>query len=205
MVGRAGTSPCTTSSCPFGVGSTTSIRTTSSNVHVALGQIVLQRCEIFSRGGGFVFNPIHNIQAKTPVENIVAMVEALRLDATLAFDAPWDRFAIEDARPQPTRIDLDDLSAQWGTATFRAVGEADVDAEGFPTGEVTLRAVEWRKILDMAVASGVLPENAVGPVERALELMSGPRDTLDATITFQGGLMWLGIVPIGPAPRIVIR
>lgn len=132
-------------------------------------------------------------------------VEALRLDATLTFDAPWDRFAIEDARPQPTRIELSDLSAQWGTATFKAVGEMDIDAEGFPTGDVTIRAVEWRKILDMAVASGVLPENAIGPLERGLELMSGPRDTLDATITFRGGLARLGIIPIGPAPRIVIR
>lgn len=39
---------------------------------------VLQRCEIFAPGGGFVFNPVHNIQARTPVENLVAMVEALR-------------------------------------------------------------------------------------------------------------------------------
>jgi len=38
---------------------------------------VLETCEIFGRGGGFVFNPIHNIVAKTPVENIVAMVNAL--------------------------------------------------------------------------------------------------------------------------------
>ena len=38
---------------------------------------VLRRCEIFSRGGGFVFNTIHNIQAQTPVENIVAMLEAV--------------------------------------------------------------------------------------------------------------------------------
>src|SRR5436190_8456073 len=38
----------------------------------------LRRCEIFARGGGFVFNTIHNIQARTPVENIVAMIEALR-------------------------------------------------------------------------------------------------------------------------------
>lgn len=38
---------------------------------------VLRRCEIFSRGGGFVFNSIHNIQAQTPVENIVAMLEAV--------------------------------------------------------------------------------------------------------------------------------
>jgi hypothetical protein len=38
---------------------------------------VLRRCEIFSTGGGFVFNPIHNIQAGTPVENIVAMFNAV--------------------------------------------------------------------------------------------------------------------------------
>lgn len=39
---------------------------------------VLRRCQIFSPGGGFVFNTIHNIQAGTPVDNIVAMVDALR-------------------------------------------------------------------------------------------------------------------------------
>lgn len=38
---------------------------------------VLRRCEIFSPGGGFVFNTIHNIQAETPVENIVAMINAV--------------------------------------------------------------------------------------------------------------------------------
>ncbi len=38
---------------------------------------VLERCEIFSKGGGFVFNTIHNIQAQTPVENIAAMVDAV--------------------------------------------------------------------------------------------------------------------------------
>jgi len=39
---------------------------------------VLRRCEIFSRGGGFVFNAVHNIQARTPVENVAAMFEAVR-------------------------------------------------------------------------------------------------------------------------------
>lgn len=39
---------------------------------------VLRRCEIFAPGGGFVFNTIHNVQAGTPVENIVAMLDAVR-------------------------------------------------------------------------------------------------------------------------------
>lgn len=38
---------------------------------------VLRRCEIFSRHGGFVFNSIHNVQARTPVDNVVAMIEAV--------------------------------------------------------------------------------------------------------------------------------
>jgi len=39
---------------------------------------VLQRCVIFSKSGGFVFDAIHNVQARTPVANVVAMVEAVR-------------------------------------------------------------------------------------------------------------------------------
>jgi hypothetical protein len=39
---------------------------------------VLRRCETFAPGGGFVFGAVHNIQARTPVENIVAMIDAVR-------------------------------------------------------------------------------------------------------------------------------
>ncbi len=39
---------------------------------------VLERCEIFGQGGGFVFNAVHNIQANVPVANVAAMFSALR-------------------------------------------------------------------------------------------------------------------------------
>jgi uroporphyrinogen-III decarboxylase len=39
---------------------------------------VLERCEIFSPNGGFVFNAIHNVQAQTPLENMVAMLDAVK-------------------------------------------------------------------------------------------------------------------------------
>jgi hypothetical protein len=132
-------------------------------------------------------------------------VGTLHLDATLAFDRPWDRHAIEEARPQPTAIDLSDLSARWGDVTFRAAGKVAVGPDGYPEGEVAIRAVEWRKILDMAVASGVLPESARAPLENGLSLMSGPKDTLDVTLGFDGGFVRLGVIPIGPAPQLVIR
>jgi hypothetical protein len=39
---------------------------------------VLNRCDVFGVGGGFVFNTIHNVQAGTPVENVVAIVDAVQ-------------------------------------------------------------------------------------------------------------------------------
>ena len=38
---------------------------------------VLKNCCIFSDGGGFIFNTVHNIQANVPVENIAAIFRAL--------------------------------------------------------------------------------------------------------------------------------
>ena len=37
-----------------------------------------QRIEIFGEGGGFVFNAVHNVQATTPTDNLVAMFRAIR-------------------------------------------------------------------------------------------------------------------------------
>ena len=45
---------------------------------VEIEKEVLKHCEIFSKNGGFVFNTVHNIQATVPVENIVAMINAIK-------------------------------------------------------------------------------------------------------------------------------
>ncbi len=39
---------------------------------------VRERLEIFGRGGGFVFNTIHNVQAQVPIDNVLAMYETVR-------------------------------------------------------------------------------------------------------------------------------
>lgn len=38
-----------------------------------------ERIEIFGEGGGFVFDAIHNVQATTPTENLLAMFKAIRV------------------------------------------------------------------------------------------------------------------------------
>jgi len=39
---------------------------------------VLRMCEVFSRDGGFVFNTVHNILSNTPIDNLIAMFDALK-------------------------------------------------------------------------------------------------------------------------------
>jgi len=39
---------------------------------------VLERLKVFAPGGGFVFNTIHNIQARTPMANLLAMFGAIK-------------------------------------------------------------------------------------------------------------------------------
>ena len=39
---------------------------------------VTRHLEIFSEGGGFVFNTVHNIMPDVPPENIVAMFDAVK-------------------------------------------------------------------------------------------------------------------------------
>jgi Uroporphyrinogen decarboxylase (URO-D) len=39
---------------------------------------VLRRMDVLAPAGGFIFNAVHNIQATTPVANIVAMIDAIK-------------------------------------------------------------------------------------------------------------------------------
>ena len=39
---------------------------------------VCERLKTFGPGGGFVFNTIHNVQARVPIENVLAMYETVR-------------------------------------------------------------------------------------------------------------------------------
>jgi len=38
---------------------------------------VCERVKVFAQGGGFVFNTVHNVQPRVPIENVLAMYEAM--------------------------------------------------------------------------------------------------------------------------------
>lgn len=134
--------------------------------------------------------------------------EGVSLRATIGFDAPWDRAAIEDARPQPTDIKLDLLTAKWGEMDLQMAGKVTVDAAGLPEGEITVKAKNWRQMVALAKSSGALDPALESTVVGALGLiagLSGDPETIDVPLGFSGGYMTLGPLPIGRAPVLRLR
>ncbi|MEP1964794.1 DUF2125 domain-containing protein [Tateyamaria sp.] len=134
--------------------------------------------------------------------------DSLTLQAAVTFDTPWDRRALDTARPQPRRIDLHLAEARWGDLRLNFAAPLDIDGTGTPTGVVSLQAENWRTMLDLAEASGVLPNALRGQAEGILQLLanaSGNPAHLDVELTLRDGNIYFAFFPIGPAPKLVLR
>lgn len=143
-----------------------------------------------------------------PARLLPDVVEGIVVMADVSFDAPWDRFAVEEARPQITALELGDLRAQWGGIDVRAAGDLAVNGDGVPEGRITVKITNWRDLLGVARNAGLLPEPLMPTIERAFGILaglSGPPETLDAPLTFANGIVSFGPLPLGAAPRLVIR
>lgn len=143
-----------------------------------------------------------------PAGRLPDRFDAFKADLSVAFDKPWDRLAIEEARPQPRRIDIELAEARWGRLELQAAGKVTVDAAGQPEGDIMVKARNWRDILQMAVASGRIGDGFATTLADALTLisqMAGNPRTLDIPLKFSGGRVRLGPVPLGPAPVLRIR
>ena len=156
--------------------------------------------------------------AFTPGEDLRALMrtaaslpqafDTLELDLMVTFDKIWDRSALEERRPQPHTIDLHLAEVKWGELRLFAAGNLQVDEQGIPTGEMAIKAENWHDMIAMANAAGALPDQAVDPVTRALNLLAGlggNPNALDMQLNFRDGFVALGPLPLGPAPRLILR
>jgi hypothetical protein len=135
-------------------------------------------------------------------------IETFDYIAEMTFDRPWDIRAIEDRRPQITALDLQEMNAVWGGLILRAAGDVTVDAAGIPDGVIAIRAENWREMVAMTVRAGLIPEQVQGTIEGLLGVvagLSGDPEVIDADLSFSNGRMFLGPLPIGAAPRLILR
>ena len=143
-----------------------------------------------------------------PGGRMPADVEALGLDASVRLDAPLDRHALDGPPPQVAEVNLADLSLKWGGVALRANGELELDSTGALVGNLDVQATQWRQVLDMASAAGLLGQEVPSALVQALELASlkdGRPETLNVPMVFKNGTTSLGPIPIGPAPKILFR
>lgn len=134
--------------------------------------------------------------------------DAMTIDASVTFDKDWDITALEGPRPQPTHVLLRNMAATWGALDLRIAGEFDVDARGFPNGRIAIKATNWREMIALSAAAGIIPKNFESLALRGGEMLAGltgNANTIDAELTLARGSISLGFLPLGPAPRIAIR
>jgi hypothetical protein len=142
--------------------------------------------------------------ARATLAGLPPTVETLRIVAVVALDAPLDRTAAMRL-PLLDRLTLRETSFRWGTAALAAEGEIAPDAEGRAEGTITIRVTDWRRMIDAAMALGLLrPEIAptVAEMARLMSEAAGTGENLDLPLRMTGGRMSLGPLPLGPAPQL---
>lgn len=136
-----------------------------------------------------------------PSGKLPANFAQITIDSAVVFDNPIDRFTPE-SQPRPTQITLNGMTITWGTLQLRGKGEVTVDGSGVPTGRITLSAQNWREMIVLAVNAGLLDHGVANTAQNMGALLAGGSAELSVPITFKNGLMSLGPLPLGPAPRL---
>ena len=160
-----------------------------------------------ARADGFAPGEPTRARLRLP-DNFPRAFDSLQLRADVTFDTAWDQRALDTARPQPRSIDLHLVEARWGELRLKMAADLVVDAQGVPEGEMTIQAENWRSMLDLAESAGVLPNGLRRQAENILQALagaSGSDASLDVDLGLRNGAIYLGFIPIGPAPRLVLR
>ncbi|MCG3269220.1 DUF2125 domain-containing protein [Yoonia sp. I 8.24] len=124
-------------------------------------------------------------------------------DSAVTFDQPLDRHGFDGRgrEPRATKFTLRNLTISWGPIEIRAQGAFDIDAQGNPDGRITFRSAQWREIIDLMVAAGVIDAGNKLTVVTLASAMAVEGGAPEFPITFNAGRMSLGPIPIGTAPQ----
>lgn len=144
-------------------------------------------------------------------EGADALIDALQIDGSIELTEPLDRRTLEEIPPRLTRLVLDDVSGRWGDLAVEATGDLRLDARGIPEGVITLAGADWRAVLEGLFSLGLFPGDTAETLFGTFTALGGSivgfdlGDEAEVRLSFRGGTIWLGPVPLGPAPSLLIR
>ena len=145
------------------------------------------------------------IAALGPTSDLPDLVDVARLDLVAGFSMPLDRFAAK-TKPLLTALTVKDGQIGWGDLVLTTKGTVVAGADGLAEGQIDIHIENWRKMVPVAVAMGLIKPDVAPTVENMMALLagqSGNGTNLDLPLVMQAGRMSLGAIPLGPAPRMI--
>jgi hypothetical protein len=137
-----------------------------------------------------------------PADTLPPYLEVVRLDSVLTFDRPIDRFAGPGTAPLPTEVTIRDLRLVWGAMTLSGAGKLTIDPDGLAEGEIMFSITEWRTIAELAARAGLIDPGLVPTWANMGDALAQGSEVLNLPLTFAGGQMFLGPLPLGEAPTL---
>jgi hypothetical protein len=176
----------------------------SADLSIRQSESITYAHDIALNAKGFI--PSKSLKSIIDPQSILpASFETITLQSTATFDAPWNRTAVEDVKPNLTNLSITSFDAKWGGVQIQAAGDVSVDLDGYPKGKLSIRAKNWREMIQLAIASGAIDASTGQSLEIGLGLiamLSGNSNTIDVPLSFSHRIMSLGPIPIGTAPRL---
>lgn len=108
----------------------------------------------------------------------------------------------------PLRIEglsLDDFSFVWGNMALTGKGTLTIHDNGIPQGEVLLTLTGGDQVVDMIAALGLINPDTTDGFKAMLKGASNADGVASLPIRLEKGLMYIGMLPIGPAPIFAQR
>lgn len=139
------------------------------------------------------------VAALAPPEVLPPSAEVLRVDALVTLDRPIDRQA---PAPAVQAVTLREAHLTWGDVGLTVQGTLRRDAQGRPEGELSVSFRNWPRLLQIAVAAGIVTPDAAPAWDAALNLAAFGDVSVTAPLVFADGQMSLGPVPLGPVPAL---
>tara|TARA_R110002051_G_scaffold93824_2_gene163617 strand:- start:35730 stop:36719 length:990 start_codon:yes stop_codon:yes gene_type:complete len=146
--------------------------------------------------------PLPLRQIIDPTNKFPPILSQITIDASITTDRKLDRNVIMDLRrPQIDALKLNGMTLAWGPLSLRGQGEVTIDPDGVPAGQFTLEAQNWREMVQMAVNAGLIERRVSNTLQNMGAILAGGSNNLSLPVSFQNGMMLIGPVPLGPAPR----
>ncbi|WP_458791146.1 DUF2125 domain-containing protein [Yoonia sp. MH D7] len=137
-----------------------------------------------------------------PAGNYPAILSQMTVDASVVTDRALDRHALAAMQlPLLDMIKLNGMTLAWGPLQLRGSGAITIDSAGVPSGEVKLEVQNWREMMQMAVNAGLIEQGVSRTLMSMGAILAGGSNSISLPVSFQNGMMLLGPVPAGPAPR----